>query len=120
MVNIDSISQELDRLYQFEISEYISRCDELKRSGYKIYRNDSGQHKVVLNGPQSQNRQEEYVYDNRGRVRAKNKKENIFVRGKKKVVGAVETVRSAARIIKAISNLQKDQYSSNQNPRRRR
>lgn len=51
MVNVEVIVQELDRLYEFEIDKYVGECDQLKRMGYRIYRNDSGKHKVVA--PQS-------------------------------------------------------------------
>lgn len=38
---------ELNRLYEFDIEKYIKECDDLKRMGYKIYRNSEGKHKVV-------------------------------------------------------------------------
>ena len=107
MVNLDSISQELDRLYQFEISEYISRCDELKRSGYRIYRNESGQHKVVLSGQQSPRREEEYSYDQQGRTVSENKKENIFIRAKKKIVSFIDTIKAIVRIARMINEKQR-------------
>ena len=47
MVNTEVIVKELDRLYEFEINKYVAECDDLKRMGYKIYRNDAGKHKVV-------------------------------------------------------------------------
>lgn len=110
MRNLDSISQELDRLYQFEISEYISRCDELKKSGLRIFRNESGQHKVVVgSGQQSRRKEEEYSYDRHGRVNKENKKDNFFVRTKKRIVRFVENVKSAIRIIKVLSNSQRYQ-----------
>ncbi len=43
----DVIVAELDRLYEFEIDKYVKECDDLKRMGYKIYRNPDGKHKVV-------------------------------------------------------------------------
>ena len=59
MINIETITNELDRLYEFEIEKYISECDDLKKMGYKIYRNPAGKHKVVA--PQSQaNRYDSY------------------------------------------------------------
>ena len=45
--NPDVITAELDRLYEFEIDKYVSECDQLKKIGYKIYRNSDGKHKVV-------------------------------------------------------------------------
>lgn len=107
MRNLDSISQELDRLYQFEISEYISRCDQLKKSGYRIFRNDSGQHKVVLSGQQSRRRDEEYSYDRHGRVTEEKKKDNFFIRAKNRIVRFVDNVKSAIRIIRLLSNNQR-------------
>lgn len=46
-MGIDTISQELDRLYKYEVDKYIAECDHWKKMGYKIYRNSSGVHKVV-------------------------------------------------------------------------
>ena len=46
-MGIDSITQELDRLYEFEMDKYVSECDHWKKMGYKIYRNSEGKHKVV-------------------------------------------------------------------------
>ena len=46
-MEINSIVQELDRLYDFEIEKYISECNYWKKMGYKIYRNSEGKHKVV-------------------------------------------------------------------------
>ena len=72
-MNLDSISQELDRLYEFEISEYIARCDELKKQGFKIYRNSTGQHKVVTTGQNASSAQRQTVYDPAGE-----RKESFF------------------------------------------
>ena len=47
MSNPNVIVAELDRLYEFEIDKYVEECNQLKRIGYKIYRNDDGKHKVV-------------------------------------------------------------------------
>ncbi len=105
-MNLDSISQELDRLYEFEISKYIDRCDELKKSGFKIYRNSTGQHKVVLAGQSSQTMQkQEDVYEARSdkrNVRRNAKKENIFVRAKNKVKRFIENVKTVVRFIKIL------------------
>lgn len=46
-MGVQTIIDELNRLYAFDIDKYLKECDDLKRMGYKIYRNDSGQHKVV-------------------------------------------------------------------------
>lgn len=43
----DTIAEELDRLYEFEMDKYVTECDHWKKMGYKIYRNTKGQHKVV-------------------------------------------------------------------------
>lgn len=112
-MNLDSLSGELDRLYQFEISEYISRCEELKKSGYKIYRDSTGQHKVVRAGGQVRNEQEQYVYEGNGR-RARHTsnnrsgKPNILVRAKNRIVRGVETTRQVAKLFKLIYNSQKN------------
>ena len=60
-MEINSIVQELDRLYEFEIEKYISECDCWKKMGYKIYRNSEGRHKVVA-PPKT-----EHKYDSHGR-----------------------------------------------------
>ena len=46
-MGVDTIAQELDRLYQFDMDKYISECNKWKKLGYKIYRNSEGKHKVV-------------------------------------------------------------------------
>ena len=46
-MNTDTIAQELNRLYEFEVDKYIAECDHWKRMGYKIFRNSEGKHKVV-------------------------------------------------------------------------
>lgn len=102
-MNLDSVSQELDRLYEFEISQYISRCDELKKSGYKIYRNSNGQHKVVLAGQQVNRRQERNTYET-----TKPKKENILVRAKKKIHRTVENTKTVINFIKVLRASQKN------------
>ena len=101
-MNLDSIAQELDRLYEFEISRYIERCDELKKSGFKIYRNSTGQHKVVLTGQGAQSEQKQQnVYDT-----STAKKENIFVRAKNRVKRGVETIKTVVKVVKYISDSQ--------------
>ncbi|MBO4591813.1 MAG: hypothetical protein J5684_04555 [Eubacterium sp.] len=97
-MNLDSLAQELDRLYQFEISEYIARCDELKKSGFKIYRNSDGLHKVVASGVAGRKEQEQYSYVNN--EKSVKKKENIFIRAKNKIQKGVETVRAIVRFAK--------------------
>ena len=104
-MNLDSLSQELDRLYEFEISEYIARCDELKKSGYKIFRNSSGQHKVVTGGQSVRREQQEQPYSYGYEEEPVKKKENIFIRAKNKVKQGVESVRTAARFIKFMYSL---------------
>ncbi|MCR5215202.1 MAG: hypothetical protein K6E10_12375 [Eubacterium sp.] len=115
IMNIDSITQELDRLYQFEISEYIARCDQLKKSGFKIYRNSAGQHKVVLANAQARKSQEQqYVYDeNQGKrdnAFTRAKKDNIFIRAKNRIVKGYNSFRSVIGFIKYLYST----YSKNQ------
>lgn len=43
----DIIVQELDRLYEFDSEKYVSECKELKKIGYRIYRNEVGKHAVI-------------------------------------------------------------------------
>ncbi|MBR6404203.1 MAG: hypothetical protein IKS48_12525 [Eubacterium sp.] len=101
-MNLDSLAQELDRLYQFEISEYISRCDELKKSGFKIYRNSDGMHKVVASGVSGRKEQEQYNYvENDKSVK---KKDNIFIRIKNRIQKGVETFKAVVRIAKFLYN----------------
>lgn len=114
-MNLDSIAQELDRLYQFEISEYISRCDELKKSGFRIYRNSAGLHKVVLSGQQGKKEQEQYVYDvNRnGTVKSNNSSSTGGIKGflsnaKRKVDKGIDIVKTTAKFAKFLYNSQKD------------
>lgn len=47
MSDVQVIRDELDRLYQFEIEKYVDEVNQLKQIGYKIYRNDKGEHKVM-------------------------------------------------------------------------
>ena len=105
-MNLDSISQELDRLYEFEISEYIARCDELKKSGYKIYRNDKGLHKVALGGQRStsQSGQTEQYVNEKNEV----KKENVFVRAKNRIKRGVRNIRSFIGFIKYLHRIYKN------------
>ena len=46
-VSTTSIKEELDRLYKYDINKYLSEVNYWKSKRYKIYRNDSGEHKVV-------------------------------------------------------------------------
>lgn len=87
-MNLDALSQELDRLYEFEIREYVARCDELKRQGFKIYRNESGQHKVALAGRQTK-RAEEVQYS------VSDKKESLPQR-------IVSALKNFANILKSL------------------
>ena len=108
-MNLDSLSQELDRLYEFEISEYIARCDELKKSGYRIYRNSNGIHKVVLGGQQSQSSraqsQDQYQYANES---IEPKKENIFVRAKKAISKGIQGFKSFVGFVKFLYRIYKN------------
>ncbi len=103
MVNTDSIEQELDRLYEFEISRYIERCDELKKAGYRIFRNESGQHKVVGNGRRVEKRQRSYGYDE-----STDKKENFLIRIKRGFQNVVATIKAMIRLFKAMHNNKKN------------
>lgn len=47
MGNPNVIMKELDRLYSINSEKYSVECEQLKRIGYKIYRNSHGEHKVV-------------------------------------------------------------------------
>ena len=58
MINTQTIVQELDRLYEFEIDKYITECTDLKRMGYKIYRNSDGKH--MITEPRRQQRESFY------------------------------------------------------------
>ena len=109
-MNLDGLAQELDRLYIFEISEYISRCDELKKQGFKIYRNSNGEHKVVLAGQgrssgsaQSGNRTRRQPEQNSNET----KKENIFIRIKNRVVRGIQTIKALIRFAKYLSDQNK-------------
>ena len=108
-MNLDSLAQELDRLYEFEISEYIARCDELKKSGYRIYRNSNGIHKVVIGGQQSgrteSRNQGQYQYANES---IEPKKENFFVRAKKTFQKGVQGFRSFVGFIKFLYRIYKN------------
>lgn len=46
-MGVDVIIEELNRLYQYDMDKYLVECSDLKRFGYKIYRNPEGKHKVV-------------------------------------------------------------------------
>ena len=104
-MNLDSIAQELDRLYIFEISRYIERCDELKKSGFKVYRNSSGQHKVVMAGQGAQNTNRSRRQPEQ-REAVNDKKENIFVRAKKRIKRSVENFKAIVSFIKFLRDNQ--------------
>ena len=94
-MNLDSISEELDRLYQFEISEYIARCSELKSKGYRIFRNPEGKHKVKLAGQPGKNHQAEYSEKKRNA-----KEESLPARVKRSV-----RKRLVKALIRLVNNL---------------
>ncbi len=106
-MNLDSLSQELDRLYEFEISEYISRCDELKKSGFKIYRNEQGKHKVVVAGQNVRREDVRYDYED---SRKKPKKDNIFIRAKNSIKRGINNIRSMIRFTKFLYRNFKNVY----------
>ena len=43
----DTIAENLDRLYKYEMDKYVGELDFWKSKGYKVYRNSDGIHKVV-------------------------------------------------------------------------
>lgn len=47
MNNTDTIAEELNRLYEFEMDKYINECNIFKGAGFRIFRNSEGKHKVV-------------------------------------------------------------------------
>lgn len=96
IMNLDSLADELDRLYEFEISEYIARCDELKKSGFKIYRNEEGRHKVALTGQRPRKEEVQYTYVE--------KKQNFFERAKNYVSKRVEKVKNMIRLAKLLND----------------
>lgn len=93
-MNLDSLAEELDRLYEFEIREYIARCDELKRSGLKIYRNEAGKHKVALAGQRPRKEEVQYVTDK--------KKDKFFVRAKNYIVNGFKNIKNMFKAAKFI------------------
>lgn len=46
-MGVETIAEELDRLYQFDMDKYLSECNLWKKHGYRIFRNSDGKHKVV-------------------------------------------------------------------------
>ena len=98
-MNLDSLADELDRLYEFEISKYIDRCDELKKSGFKIYRNEQGRHKVALAGQRPRKEEVQYAYVE--------KKQNFFERAKNYISTRVEKVKNMIRIAKLLNDSHK-------------
>lgn len=42
----EAIIEKLDKLYWTDPSAYLNYVSNLKESGYKVYRNDKGEHKV--------------------------------------------------------------------------
>ena len=104
MISTDSLAQELDRLYEFEIEKYIERCNELKKSGYRVFRNESGQHKVVGNGKRVEKKQQKsYSYDE-----STDKKENFLIRAKKRVQRGIRNFKAVVNFIKVLHNNQKN------------
>ena len=102
MINTDSLAQELDRLYEFEISKYIERCNELKKSGYRIFRNESGQHKVVGNGRRVEKKQKSNTYDEQPK-----KKENFLIRAKRRVQRFIKNTKAVINFIKVLHDNQR-------------
>lgn len=49
-MGVEAFVDELNRLYEFDIDKYVKECDDLKRMGYKIYRNSEGRHRIVEPG----------------------------------------------------------------------
>ena len=43
----DIIIQELDRLYEFDTKKYVEECEDLKKIGYRIFRNQDGKHQII-------------------------------------------------------------------------
>ena len=109
-MNLDSISQELDRLYVFEIEHYVARCNELKKSGFKVYRNSEGVHKVVAAGqagPRPSKQEKQYVYDTKGRS-SNVKKESFLLRAKKRISRSISNFKAVVHFIKVLHANQKD------------
>lgn len=73
----DTIVQELDRLYEFEMDKYITECDHWKKMGYKIYRNSEGKHKV-LEPPKVEHKYNSYGKPNIGSMFFGTPFEDIF------------------------------------------
>lgn len=46
-MGVEVVVDELNRLYEFDIDKYVNECNDLKRMGYRIYRNEAGKHKVI-------------------------------------------------------------------------
>lgn len=48
MLNVDALTDKLNRLYEFDIENYVIECKHLKSYGYRIYRDDNtGKHKII-------------------------------------------------------------------------
>lgn len=45
-MNTQEIIDRLDRLYWIDMQGYIEYLNKIKQVGYKVYRNNKGQHKV--------------------------------------------------------------------------
>ena len=105
-MNLDSLAEELDRLYEFEISEYIERCDQLKKQGFRIFRNSEGKHKVTGGGGgQGRGGQNQYQYRD-GNVAVndkKPKKDNFFIRAKKRIKRGIDNFKTFIGVIKAVT-----------------
>ncbi len=106
-MNLDSISQELDRLYEFEIREYVARCNELKQSGYKIYRNSAGKHKVVQGGQPVRKEEVQYSYDKRNEP----EKEGLPTRVGKAVKKRIDKFKRFVKTVKFLYDNSKDRYN---------
>lgn len=46
-MGVQTIEEELNRLYQCEIDKYVNECSIFKKAGFRIFRNPEGIHKVI-------------------------------------------------------------------------
>lgn len=46
-MGVQTIEEELNRLYQYEIDKYVNECNIFKKAGFRIFRNSEGVHKVI-------------------------------------------------------------------------
>ena len=102
-MNLDSLSQELDRLYEFEIEKYVARCEELKKSGYKIFRNSKGMHKVVVAGSGTKKEPREFYYEDKSV-----KKNDTMSKAKKWLKTRVKNFIAVVNFIKELHASQRE------------